>query len=443
MSFFNYIRRKLAQSDSGPDVKFGRHTINTKEKEELALLGEAIHLFEDNKLLESIEYLLNYLRNDMEDNLAYDVEGEELFFELFQGSKQIMGRCNNEKFVAISEIAQLKSSNIGLFRKLLERNYRLKYCRFCLEEGKLILKFDSFTMDASPQKIFYALKEMSINADKYDDILADEFDELDNILSGKITYLDNNILDIKEAYLRAEIQKVLQKIESPSGRLENQEAGISYMLLHCNYKLDYLVKPEGFMMEILERNHRIYFEQNKSTSKRKNEEIKNNLLLILNRSSQQLREELYQTVHNFDYRKAASLLELKTLINTELPKANNYFANKQPEIALSVIGYVASYSLFHFSLPTPDVEMLCLLIRVLEDAYYKDLGYSPDYTMEGKPVRASIEKRIASIIIDSKDNHPYFKPEYDTLQYNDVLSFANSFLTMIASYDIHYSKQLM
>ena len=88
MSIFNYIKRKLAASDKGPDIKFGRHTINAILQEEQALLGEAIRLYEDEELLPSIEYLLNFLRNDLEDNLSYDVQDGELFFELYQGSKQ-------------------------------------------------------------------------------------------------------------------------------------------------------------------------------------------------------------------------------------------------------------------------------------------------------------------------------------------------------------------
>lgn len=443
MSIFNYIRRKLAASDTGPDVKFGRHAINTKEQVEQALLGQAIFLFEENKRLESIEYVLNYLRNDLEDNLAYDVENNEIFFELYQGSKKIIGRCNENKFVAISEIATLNNTNIGLFRKLLERNYLLKYCKFCLDGEKLILKFDSFTMDASPQKIFYALKEMAINADKYDDILADEFDELDNILSGKISYLSDEILTTKENFLRQSIQDTIHKVDNFSEMVDDKEAAISFLLLHCNYKLDYLIKPEGYVMEILERNHRVYFEQSKMGAAGKNEEIKKNLALILDRSSEQLREELYQTVHTFEYTKAASHLDLRNLINSELPKASAYYSKNQRDLALAVMSYIASYSLFHFSLPTPDIDMLSLLMRVLEDDYFLALGFNPNYAQNNTPIRTAVEKRIDSIIAEHKQQHPYFKPAYDSLVYTDSVNFAHSFLSMVAAYDIHFQKQLM
>lgn len=443
MSIFNYIKRKLAASDKGPDLKFGRHTINAKLQEEQALLGEAIRLYEDEQLLPSVEYLLNFLRNDIEDNLSYDVQEGELFFELYQGSKQILGRCNKEKFIAITQVATISKPNVGLFRKLLERNYLFKYCRFCIEEEKLILKFDSFTMDASPQKLFYALKEMSVNADKYDDILADEFNELENNLTGKITTFSEDTLRTKEGFLRNQIQASLDSVEKVIGSDEAAHAIISYHLLYCNYKLDYLIKPEGFMMEIFERNHREYFENNKQTAAQKIEEIKKNFQVILERDSAHLREEFYQTCHTFDYTKPANHQDLKALISKELPKAQKYYANGKHDITRIICGYVASYSLFHYSLPTPDLDILHLLIRVLEDRYFLTLGFSPAYTEDGIPIQAIIEKKIDSIIEEHKPIHPYLKINYTQLVYNDISSFSISFLTMISSYDIHYHKQLM
>ncbi len=443
MSIFNFLRRKLAQSDSGPPLKFGRHATNIKEQEEQALLGEAINLFEDDKRLEALEYLLNYLRNDLEDNLLYDVENGEIFFEIIQGSKKIMGRCNSEKFVAISEIATVSGSNIGLYRKLLDRNYMLKYCRFCLESNKLVIKFDSFTMDASPHKVFHALKELATNADKYDDLLVDEFDELENILSGKIINLDEDILQKKEDYLRNEITSLLESIRVQPGHIEHYHVGVSYLLLHCAYKLDYLVKPEGYVMEVLEKNHRIFFEKNNKSSATKNEEIKENFQLILSRTSEQLQQEFYETIHTFEYTKPAGHEELKSLIATELPKAASYHTIKEHHIVLAITGYIASFSLFHYSLPTPDLDMLHLLIRVHEDEFFNTLGYSPSYMESGVPVQKVIENRILHIIEENKSMHPYFAPAYEKLVYDDLASFSHSFLQMIASYDIHYQKQLM
>ncbi len=443
MSIFNYIKRKLAASDQGPDIKFGRHTYNSKEQEEIALLSEAIHLFKEDQLLDSLEYLLNYLRNDLEDNLAYDVENGELFFELYQGSKQIIGRCNAQKFVAISHIATIEKPHIGLYRKLLERNYLLKYSRFCIEGNQLILKFDSFTVDASPQKIFYALKEVAINADKYDDLLADEFEELENNLSGKIQTLDAYIQDTKEEFLRSEILKTNEYITEYASFSDNPDAIEAYVLLYCNYKLDYLLKPEGFMMEIFERNHRIYFENSKKSSVQKNKEIQENFSLITKRTSEQLKEEFYQSCHTFNYTKAASHYDLKALIEKELPKAISYTSLGQPKIALHVYGYIAAYSLFHYNLPTPDLDLLHLLIRVLENDYFLKLGFTPSYQEEGKAIQAIVEKRIESIIENNKPSHPYFKPNYHTLNYENIGSFCQSLLRMIASYDIHYQKQFV
>ena len=298
-------------------------------------------------------------------------------------------------------------------------------------------------MDASPQKLFYALKEMSVSADKYDDILADEFDELENNLSGKITQLTEEVLQTKEDFLRSQLNQSLSAIHTLKGDDEASQALISYHLLYTNYKLDYLIKPEGFMMEIFERNHREYFENSKQTALQKYKEIEANFQLILDRDSDHLREEFYQTCHTFDYTKPASHLDLKALIEKELPKAQQYYVSKKQDIAGIVCGYIASYSLFHYSLPAPDLDLLHLLMRVLEDPYFLSLGYTPAYVEEGMPQQAIIEKKIESIKEEHLPTHPYLKINFGKLVYRDLSSFAISFLTMVASIDIHYHKQLM
>ena len=139
-------------------------------------------------------------------------------------------------------------------------------------------------------------------------------------------------------------------------------------------------------MEILERNHREYFENNSQSAIQKYEEIQRNFKLILERTSEQLGEEFYQTCHTFNYTKTASHHELKALIERELPKATMYYSQGKRDISVAVCGYIASYSLFHFSLPTPDINLLDLLIRVIEDDYFISLGFTPKYQESGIPV---------------------------------------------------------
>lgn len=443
MSIFDFFRGNTENDYKGPDINFGRYSDAFKDEVKHSIFTEAIECFENDRHVESVAHLLEFLRNDLNDNIQYDVEGNELFFELLQGSKRIIGRCNSEKFVAISEIAKLSEGNIGLFRRLLDKNYLLRYARFCLNgEQELSLKFDSFMQDASPKKLYNSLKELAITADKYDDILVDEFDELDNANTGKIIDLPENIKNIKVRFIKQTLQKTIENVSSMKGHLDAFHNSVSYKLLHCNYKLDFLTKPEGFVMEIIERNHRLFFEKNKNTIAQKNTLMMENFNLILDRSDDELKSELYDTIHTFGYTKPASHIDLVNLIQTEIANANNYFAMKKPDLAMDILAYTASYSLFQFGFPKPDLDMLNLLLHILEQDYFVELGYEIEFINKGKLDEKKIIHRINKIKSANSEIFPEFMPNTDLLRFDNIYTFAHSFLTLFSSYQLHYIGQI-
>ena len=50
----------------------------------------------------------------------------------------------------------------------------------------ITLLFDTMMEDAFPYKLYYALKELALHADKHDDLLLNEFDFLKPISSHKL-----------------------------------------------------------------------------------------------------------------------------------------------------------------------------------------------------------------------------------------------------------------
>ncbi len=440
MSIFDYFRWNQQHEYKGPNIKFGRYSDAFKDEVKQTLFYEAIQRFDQEQFLPSVINLLDFLRDDLTDNVQYDIEGEELFFQILQGSKTILGRCNNEKFVAISEIAAVSAPNVGLYRRLLDKNYVLKHNRFCLDAGmNLILKFDSFAVDASPKKLYFALKELAINADKYDDILIDEFEELDQSNTGKIIQLTDVIKSTKAEFLRKEIKNAFDRIDQYKGFNDEVHHAISYILLYCNYKLDYLVKPEGFTMELIERNHRLFFTKNEQEASHKNKLVRRNLALLLERTDDQLFEEFYDTVHTFGYTQNASHEQLKALINNELPKVETYISAGKIDLALDVMGYVAMYGLFHNGFPQPDVDMLSLFMHVMESEYYDDLGFKTTFYRKEQLKEKRTLNRIREIREMNKDLYPEFNPEVSILSFEGKWQFAHSFLKMLQAYDLHYA----
>lgn len=439
MSIFDLFRWKVEHEEKGPNIKFGRYSDAFKDEIKHKLYEDAIAVFEDGDAFQSVILLLDFLRDDNEDNVQYDVEGDELFFEILQGSKRIIGRCNHEKFAAISEVAMVLAPNIGLYRRLLEKNYLLKYVRFCLnDDNQLALKFDSFMKDASPKKLYRALRELSINSDKYDDILVDEFTELSETNTGQIVHLTDEVKASKAAYVRSQLQHVLKQIAGMKGHSESFQNGISYLLLFVNYKLDYLVKPEGFIMDVLERNHRLFFFKANQIPEKKNRVIIQNFEKILDRTDFQIMEECYETIHTFGYLKASSHEQLIALINDELPKMMSYLNTRQYEMAYAVAGYIVCYGLFNFGFPPPDIDLLNLALHIIEQDYFKEIGFMQDYRNKEQLNKKIILSRIDQIVEKHQELYPEFRPDKKDLNFDNMFSFLNSFLNMFKTYSLHY-----
>ena len=246
-----------------PHHRFGRYTDAYKSKAKHAAYTRAADAFEDDRFLDSVEAFLEYLRDEEEENVKWQREADKLYFELYQGSKRVTGLADTLHLRAAARIARLSHPNGELLQRLTAMNYELKYSRFALdEEDCLTIIFDTPVYDASPYKLYYALKEMALRADKQDDLLLEEFE--DALSPVEVTHLEPlsaHEKAVKLDFLRQHIQSLLDYLDS--GQLDPREhpGAVAYLLLDLVYRLDYLLTPEGHTMEALERMHRMYFAQ--------------------------------------------------------------------------------------------------------------------------------------------------------------------------------------
>ena len=137
----------------------------------------------------------------------------------------------------------------------------MKYSRFALnDEGCLAIVFDTPINDASPYKLYHALKELGLSADKQDDLLLEEFGA--NLSPTEITHLEELSPDdkkLKLGFLTSHIEAVIDYLGTGDLNPEEHPGSVAYILLDLVYRLDYLLIPEGYTMEALERMHRMYF----------------------------------------------------------------------------------------------------------------------------------------------------------------------------------------
>ena len=93
--------------------------------------------------------------------------------------------------------------------------------------------------DGSPYKLYYGLKELATKADRRDDVLVAEFEELSPVYNGNITPWQIRDKRIRMQYFRNELGKVLAIYENESSRFDRYPGLLSYILLSAAFTIDY------------------------------------------------------------------------------------------------------------------------------------------------------------------------------------------------------------
>ncbi len=427
---------------NGPDFSFGRYTDAFKTPENYAAWDKALKTFEKGKYLQSIEAFMAYLYDPREDNVKWHAEGDKLYFEFYQGSKRVTGFADGEQLRATARIARLDANNVDLLHRLTTMNYEMKYSRFAIdEEDCLTIVFDSPINDASPHKLYHALKEMALRADKQDDLLLEEFSE--NLSPVEITHLrelSDEEKKLKLDFLRSHIQGVIDYLARGVLNPEEQPGAVAYLLLDLVYRLDYLLIPEGYTMEALERMHRMYFaREEEQPVTYKNVRLLSELQHLLRRAPESFSQELYAGKSTFGITLPANHDRLANLINNELPNMDWYQDNGFPEVAQGIPGYIAGYALFNYAVPPPDKEFLELYYRVCEDAYFRALGYKQQFLdRDGRPARRPIRAAINDLAERHREAYPRLRPAVSQLSFDNLMDFGRSYLGMVR--DLNLSK---
>ena len=204
---------------------------------------DADTLYKEKKYVESFDAFFSYLRDDATGNVVYERNGAEGRFEIFQGSKIVRGRFNQDLLEAEVTLARMPQPSVPVMRRLLEMNFNLYYSRFALDKERLCMLFDSDIETSSPSKLYYGLKELATKADKHDDLLVQDFASLESIDNDHIVSLPQKEKEIKYSYLQSWIRKTLDTIATLDA--DKFSGGIAYLLLSLIYRIDYLVAPEG------------------------------------------------------------------------------------------------------------------------------------------------------------------------------------------------------
>lgn len=435
MSFLDRFFPKLVTVPPDPDVVFGRYTDAYKTAFQKVCWTRSLELFDNGKPLEAYEELLRFMRDEEVVNVEWEIVNGVLSFHFLQGSRRVDGRADSERIRVESRIAWADDLNVAFMRRLAEQNFRLRYSRFALtEDNCLSIVFDSSTRDGAPMKLLQAFRELSINADKQDDLLVEEFRVLRRVDEpGTVWEIPLEEKSIKIAYFRSEVTALLEALALGQPDPGRFPGGYVYLMLGTAFRLDYLIRPEGYLMDLLERIYQLYFAKDSKTPASKILLMKELFEKGLERSDEQLAGELYKTRATFGISPAVGHDRVQALLEAELPKMDWHIEQKHPEImALAIAKYAVGYGLYHYSPPPPDKALFHLFFQITEASFFQELGYSvPFWRAEGGLNKERILDAIRGIVKMWRSEYPGFKLELNELRFETLPLFAKSYLTMI------------
>lgn len=438
MGFIDRLFGKTAPDGQDPPVKFGRYSDTYKRPEQYEAWDKSLQAFEQGNYMDSYRSFFDYLYDPAEDNIRIRESEKGIEFELYQGSKKVTGIADTEHVRAEARVASTESMNIGFLRRLIDQNYNLKYSRFALDpENNISIVFDSYSLDCSPYKIYYGLKEMAANADKQDDLLLDEFPVLKPIETAHLVDLPEAEKEVKYEYIREEIGKVFARIDSGKPDPQQFPGANAFLLLDLCYKLDFLTKPEGHMMEVLERIHRQYFAKDERNAPQKAIMLRKEFQKLLDRSKADYFKEMYQVPATFGITNPVNHDRVIAVIDGEIQNMDWYMENKFPEVALAIAGYIVGFCLFNYATPKPVWDLFLLYYRITEGAFFRKLGFQTSYydPATGDFDKKAILKVIRHTAEANATEYPKLHPSTGMLNWTDLPAFAKSYLLMIRQMD--------
>jgi hypothetical protein len=410
--------------------KFGRGINANISPNEEEFFNKSYEAFEKKDILNAYDYFLKSLENFSNKtsnlNVTTQIEEDKLHFEIYQGTARVVGHVTEENLYAEVILTKKDSAHVALKRYILERNYQLTYAYYFSDDEyiKLKLYFNNITM--SPQKIFFPLREIALNADFDKEYVRNEFPDVVIEDIGHLTPIDENELQIKYDFVHKWIDELREKINTfPS----NDNAGMqAFALLYLLFKIDYLIVPKYNIYQKISKKIQEYFSDENSLTEAKNEELKDYIQELREMPFQEFSTSFYDTKYTFNPTERTSHEEISIFITESLSKIRWYKNNRYNQIIPIIYKYIAFYILYNYGIHPVTRGLLHMLVEIQNPSFFKKFDYELLYNEE----KSSFSKRtiianIEEIISPYKNRYKLLKPFGDELNYSSLNEFSNSF----------------
>ena len=418
-----------ASSGTSKIASFGRYTDINKSKAQLDAWKSSVELFKAKNYLDAFEQFMIYLKDESLNNVSFTKSESEISFEITQGSKVIRGKGDNNKFFAEAQICIMEQNSIPVMRKLMSINFGLRYTKFAQKDTILVMKFASHSTDASPGKLYDALKELAKKADQQDDLLLQEFSSLKEIDVDSIIEWSPEIKEARYSYLIGLIAAAKEEIAKHEA--EFMSGGIAYLLLNLTYKIDYLIAPQGRLTDSLEKIQHMFFAKNNLSTRQRNDQIIEEYDKIINMPKEAVLEGIYDVKCTFAMANAAAHKTVLDFMFKEREKVGWYRDNNYPQMVEAIYSYAIAYSYFNYGMVYPMSQLLNIPMALLNPDFYANCGSSPTLINDGALDAAAITKEINGIITNAKKDYPSIALNAGALNYSSISNFIDSLILQL------------
>ncbi len=429
MSWLNFFETKTPLKHP-----FGRGINATISPNEEDFFNKSSEAFENKEILNAYEYffksLENYTNKISNNNITTHRENEKLNFEIFQGTARISGYITKEHLYAESILTKKEFANVALKRYILERNYQLTYAYYFSDDTHIKLKLYHDNITMTPQKIFFPLREIALNADFDKEYARCEFLDvtLDDI--QHLTPINQDELQIKYDFLRQWITSSNDIINTlPS----NDNAGMqAFIYLELLFKIDYMLVPKYEIYQKMSKRVQEYFSDENSSIETKNEELRIYVDSLQKMSFEEFSTKFYDAKYTFNPTDRTSNEEINRFISDSLNKIRWYKNNRYNKIIPTIYRYISFSVLYNYGLHPVTRELLHTLVEIQNPKFFKALEYSILYDEEHESLtKKIIISRIENIIEPYTKRFKELKPFGDKLNFSSLNEFSNSFYLQI------------
>jgi hypothetical protein len=294
------------------------------------------------------------------------------------------------------------------------------------------MNFDSAIESASPSKLYYGLKELATKADKQDDLLVQDFATLQTTDSEHVSEIPLSEKEVKYEYLQKWIKQTLDTIASVDP--EKFSGGNAYILLSLIYRIDYLIVPEGKLLNDLEKIGYIYFKKDERPVIEKNRDMTEEFKKILAKPKEEIFKDIFRSRHTFSIAAPQQYKAITDSIHGANVNMTWYRDNNYPFFATQIIEYGFSYCQYSYSLPRVITEFFHLFMIINYPDYFAALGYSRYYDpVNNKFEQAEIIEKIKTIQERWKDKFPLIDFKIQNLKFDNLVNFDFTFTTEMES----------